>query len=129
MDCPSCNGVGTKPGEPWVSCPTCDRIGKTWIPGAPGFGCKMKLGSRKVGEIVTLGNGDRGRILRHNKHGTPTTSLGLIGEFDDRESHTPTSYPSVTGVASVADPRFFTDDEDHAKSHEDVVDPMRRNHQ
>lgn len=90
------------------------------------FDCTMTLAKRKVGEIVTLGNGDRGRVLAHDRREPQTTRLGLIGDFDDVESHTPTTYPSCVGVSSVADPRFFHDDAGHEKSHEDVTDPMRK---
>lgn len=73
LDCPDCAGGGWLIGSTWTVCARCDGKGKVWVVGAPSFGCKMTLGSRRLGEIVTLGNGDRGRILRHDKRATPTT--------------------------------------------------------
>jgi hypothetical protein len=126
LDCPTCNGIGWVTATSWALCPICRGVGKAWIPGAPGFGCKITLSQRRVGEIVTLGNGDRGRIVRHDKRATPTTSIALIGDFDQRESSYPTAYPSCVGVASVSDPRWISDDSNHSHDRDDQVDPMRK---
>jgi hypothetical protein len=125
-DCPRCGGVGWERDDMFKLCLDCGGVGKTWIPGAPGFGCKIVLGKRKVGEIVTLGNGDRGRIVRHDKRGAPRTSVALIGDFDDIQAEEATSYPSATGVVSVSDPRWHDDDSGHAHSREDQADPIRK---
>jgi hypothetical protein len=125
MDCPHCC-FGHPVTDIWATCAHCRGTGRTWIAGAPLFGCKITLGKCKIGEIATLGNGDRGRILRHNKQATPTTALALISEWDGAEDKTPTSYPSCVGVICVSDPRWFHDTGDHAKEHLDETDPMRR---
>lgn len=125
IDCPACC-FGHPVDDPWATCWVCDGMGRTWIDGAPLFGCQKTLKSCKVGEIATLGNGDRGRVLRHDKRATPTTALALISEWDGSESTTPTGYPSCVGVVSVADPRWFRDDSGHAREHVDETDPIRR---
>lgn len=125
VDCALCAGGGWIIGDGWVLCRACDGSGKAWVPGAPSYGCKILLGSRKLGEIVMLGNGDRGRIVRHDKRSPATTSIALIGDFDGQESSYPTSYPSIVGVVSVSDPRWFTDDKGHAHGRQDATDPLR----
>lgn len=125
-ECPDCKGVGTRPDDAWQSCPACKRLGRVWRDGAPGYGCKTTLSKCKPGEIATLGNGDRGKVLAHRRNGTPTTAIALIGEFSGVESKKPTMYPSCVGVVSVADPRWFYDTDSHADSREDATDPMRR---
>jgi hypothetical protein len=129
-DCLACKGCGyvhpAPAGLSWCLCTTCDGLGRTWIDGAPSFGQKMTLADRKPGEIVTLGNGDRGRILSRSRNGTPTTSIALICDFTNIESQESTSYPSSVGVISVADMRWFKDDDDHSHSREDAADPMRK---
>jgi hypothetical protein len=125
VDCPSCAGGGWIIGDSWTVCAACNGNGKAWLDGAPSYGLKMTLGSRRLGEIVTLGNGDRGRIVRHDKRDPRTTSIALIGDFDGTESSYPTSYPSVVGVLSVSDPRWFSDDESHAHDRSDTTDPLR----
>lgn len=127
--CPDCKGVGTDPADAWRSCATCGRLGKIWRPGAPLYGCKTTLAKCKPGEIATLGNGDRGKVLAHRKNGTPTTSIALIGDFSGEESKESTTYPSCVGVVSVSHPKWFYDDDSHAGSGEDQTDPMRRNRQ
>lgn len=80
------------------------------------------------GEIVTLGNGDRGRLLWHSPRKNPTTSyLALIGDFDDAEDKNPTAYPSCVGVSSVGVPRMRGSDDDHRGDRGvDDMDPMQR---
>ncbi len=125
-DCPRCGGVGWERDDMFKPCVMCDGIGRAWVEGAPLFGCKMVLGDRKVGEIVTIGNGERGRITRHDHRATPTTSVALIDEWTEKEADEATSYPSSVGISSVADPRWHKDDSGHAHSREDQADPIRK---
>jgi hypothetical protein len=128
IQCTHCIGIGwlTPPGT-WVLCSVCDGIGRTWAPGAPGYGCKITLKQRFVGEIVTLGNWERGRILWHAPKKNPTmTYLAVIDDFTEEQSHSPTGYPSVVGVRSVASPRFFTGDDGTGSRQTDQIDPMQR---
>lgn len=130
--CPRCIGQGwlTPPDKSWVLCALCDGVGRTWVARAPLFGCKITLAERNPGEIVTLGNGDRGRILFHSprkkKGSVPeSTYLGLMDDFDDAEDHAPTRYPSCVGVAAVGVPRAPGDDH-HGERSPDPSDPMQR---
>ncbi len=107
-------------------CTRCDGIGRIWLDGGPSFGCKMTLATRKRGEIVTLGNGDRGRVVRHSKRG-PTTALVLIDDMFEQEAAEATEYPSETGVRSTLPALAINDDEaGQAKSRHDQVDPLQR---
>lgn len=133
--CRSCSGTGSAPSTPaslWPLCAGCQGVGKTWIVGAPDFGCSITLADRDPGEIVTLGNGDRGRILWHvprksKKVRPETTFVGLIGEFDEIESHAPVSYPSCVGVSTVDWSRAVVDGDAHAGEREiDYNDPVYR---
>lgn len=133
IPCPPCAGLGYLfPASGWLLCASCDGVGRTWAPGAPGYDCKIRLADREPGEIVQLGNGDRGRILWHsprkNKRQKPdVTFIGLIGDFDDVESAIPTKYPSCVGVISVGIQRLAGDADDHAHDHsEDLSDPLQR---
>jgi hypothetical protein len=128
-ECSDCQGTGRKIDDSWAFCSACDGIGKVWRAGAPRYDCKITLAQRKPGEIVTLGNGDRGKILAHRKNGTPTTIIALIGDFSGEESKQSTTYPSCVGVASVSHPNWFYDEDNHAGSGEDQTDPMRKNRQ
>lgn len=109
-----------------ASCAGCSGIGRVWIEGGPSFGCKMLLGTRKRGEVVTLGNGDRGRVVRHSQRG-PTTTLALIDPMLDCESDDHTEYPSETGVRSTMPALAVKDDEaGQTKARHDYVDPLQR---
>lgn len=121
-DCAACGGYGRTPPT-WQRCPICDGIGLVFVAGAPLFGCTMTLDKRKPGEIVTLGNGDRGRIIRHDKRGTPSTEIALIDDLFDVEDREPTRYPSSVGVRSVSSPAWFRVDV-HDKT--DALDPLQR---
>ena len=125
--CPTCDGFGLLPLATHVgSCPACNGIGRIWLEGGPSFGCKMTLATRKRGEIVTLGNGDRGRVIRHSKRG-PTTALLLIDDMFGQEAEEATEYPSETGVRSTM-PALAVND-DHAgqeRAKHDHVDPLQR---
>ncbi len=131
--CPACRGAGGafyRYG--WARCAGCDGIGRAFIAGAPAFGCSITLADRDPGEIVTLGNGDRGRILWHMPRKTKkvrpeTTFIGMVREFDDAEDHTPIPYPSSVGVASVDVARVAADRESHAGERDvDLNDPVHR---
>lgn len=121
--CPGCCGHGRVRPD-WSLCPGCDGIGRAWVDGAPSFDCKVTLGDRNPGEVVTLGNGDRGRIIQHVRRGTPTTLVALIDEFTETEDRTFTEYPSVVGVRSVSHASWF-----HAENGKtgDELDPLQRN--
>lgn len=130
VQCPLCGGVGYF--DDLQSCGMCDRIGKAWAPGAPDYGCSQTLADRDPGEIVTLGNGDRGKILWHmprkkKKVKPETTFMGLFDEFTDQESHKPVPYPSCIGVASIEVSRAPGDTKahDHDRS-VDYNDPIHR---
>ncbi len=127
IQCPHCRGLGYSYPPPIVTCRICDGTRRVWAAGAPSYGCEIVLGDRVPGEVVTLGNGDHGRILWHWRSGTPTTYLGLISEFDGYESHRPVRYPSCIGVASVSVSRMSGDTKTHAQDRSvDIDDPMQR---
>lgn len=119
-----CGGFGRRPPN-WKLCPDCDGIGRVFIEGGPLFGCKMTLAGQKPGEVVTLGNGDRGRIVRHIRRGTPTTELAVIDAFYGTEDIDPTWYPSSTGVSSVESQRPVYDMANGIRAGE-VHDPLQR---
>lgn len=133
-ECPLCrgSGVSTGPRSLWPLCASCGGIGRTWLPDAPDFGCRTTLADRDPGEVVTLGNGDQGKILWHMPRKTKkvrphTTFLGLFGEFDGSESHNPVAYPSCVGVASVDVSRTIVDHDAHAGERDvDINDPVHR---
>lgn len=131
VPCPACAGACYVHPPPirfaWLRCPACDGLGRAWAPGAPRYGCAEVLADRNRGEIVLLGNGDLGRILREDQTGTPTTWLGLIDGFDGAESHAPIAYPSCIGVVRVSAPRPRVDTKYHGASKTlDIGDPMLR---
>jgi len=116
----------------WVRCRACDGLGRQWAPGAPAYGCTITLADRVPGEIVTLGTGQRAKILWHQprktKKVTPeTTFLGFIAEFTDEESLDPVPYPSCVGVLSVDFTRVTVDHGAHdGERAEDLSDPVQR---
>lgn len=125
-DCPTCSGYGRLPPE-YKLCPVCDGTGRDWLPGGPLFGCRMSLSGCKTGEIVVLGTGHRGRVIRHMKNGTPTTMVNLIGAFDDLEETWATAFPSATGVSSVASASWHREDHSgDARGRDDQLDPLQR---
>jgi len=127
VPCPHCRGLGYSYPPPIVTCRPCEGLGRVWAPGAPSYGCSIVLEDRIPGEIVTLGNGDHGRILWHSPSGTPMTYLGIISEFDGHESHQPIRYPSCIGVASVSVSRMQGDTSTHANERSlDMDDPIQR---
>lgn len=133
IDCPACHGAGGFPTTLWwARCAACDGIGRAWAPGAPSYGHETTLADRTPGEVVTLGNGERGRVLWHmprrTKKVTPeTTFLGMIEPFTDLESPLPVPYPSCVGVLSVDVSRTAGDDNAHDRSRSvDLGDPVHR---
>lgn len=138
IDCTSCGGHGRLPPDYWSPCQECGQTGRVWAPGAPLYGCVETLADRVPGEIVTLGNGDRGKILWHlpwasnyskklKKLAKTGTFLGLIEEFTGNESHKPVYYPSCIGVLSVDFARALGDVSDHSgEKFEDEIDPVHK---
>jgi hypothetical protein len=92
----------------------------------------ITLADRDPGEIVTLGNGDHGRILWHMPRKTKkikpdTTFVGIIGDFDGVESHEPVAYPSCVGVSTVDWSRAIVDRDAHSGERTpDYNDPIYR---
>lgn len=129
--CQDCNGYGRRLGrldEPQFLgelCARCQGIGREFIEGGPTFGCKIALSKTKPGQIVTLGNGDRGRVIRHCHRGTPTTEIALIDPMFDDESTETTTYPSETGVASMSASSWFADPSGGSRGKEDHLDPLQ----
>lgn len=132
VECARCAGYGHLAPDFWTSCSDCGQLGKLWAPGAPAFDCSITLADRYPGEIVTLGNGDHGRILWHmprksKKVNPECTFLGLIEEFSGTESYTPICYPSCVGVLSVDVPLVMADDKAHDRERDiDYNDPIHR---
>lgn len=131
--CPTCSGDGGAFGAiDWDRCKPCDGLGRVWGPGAPAYGCDTTLGDAGTGEIVTLGNGEQGRVLWHcprrkKKIRPETTFLGMIEPFTEIESYTPTPYPSCVGVRTVDQTRATIDDNDHENERGvDLNDPVQR---
>lgn len=140
VPCPACRGDGHVLGvdAAFPSCPLvvrclrCDGLGRQWAPGAPAFGCTVTLADREPGEIVTLGNGQRAKVLWHlpykRENGDPhTTFIDILdaSDFFERETHIPVGYPSCVGVASVDEARARIAAKD-SKHTEDASDPMQR---
>jgi hypothetical protein len=122
--CSACNGFG-RGGD--AMCWPCDGIGRVWIDGGPSFGCKMRLATRKVGEVVTLGNGDRGRIIRHCRRGEPSTEIAIIDEMTEEEAEVTTSYPGTTGVRSTLPAGAKEEDAaGRSRTRRDQLDPLQR---
>lgn len=133
--CSACQGtchVAVFIGGFWDSrrCARCDGLGRQWAPGAPAYGCVETLADRDPGEIVTLGTGQRAKILWHmprkaKKVKPDATFLGLIGEFDV-ESDMPIGYPSAVGVRSVEFSRRTNNHDAHGGERaEDYSDPLQ----
>lgn len=113
----------------WVRCAACDGLHRQWAPGAPAFGCAITLADREPGEIVTLGNGQRAKILWHiprKRRGSvpETTFLDILVEFHETETLIPVPYPSCIGVASVDVRRAVVDREAHERE-VDAGDPLQ----
>lgn len=117
-----------------VRCRSCDGLGRQWAVGAPAFGCTGTLADREPGEFVTLGNGQRAKVLWHQPRKRPkvtpeTTFLDILdaSDFFERETFVPVPYPSCIGVASVDNPKNVLDCEAHDRERaEDANDPMQR---
>jgi hypothetical protein len=130
VDCTKCKGHGyiwPPPNRFWLRCDACDGIGRVWAPDAPLFGCTIELGERQPGEHVTLGSGERVRIMWHQPRKHPhTTFVGIVDDFDGYESPTPTPIPSCVGVLSVAVSRPRIHDQHEHEKGGDIVDPILR---
>lgn len=135
LTCPTCRGIGVLApthASLWPICSVCDGVGKSWVAGAPLFGCAITLADRYPGDVVTLGNGDRGKIAWHmprkiKKVRPETTFVLLLEEFTDRELPAPLAYPSCVGVASFESTRRANDNEAHDRERTiDYSDPIHR---
>lgn len=127
-ECPGCDGVGRARPD-WDLCLQCDGIGWIWKDGGPSFSCSMRLGDRRAGEVVTLGDGSvRGRIvIREKNEGDVALRLLFDGLFGDEEAESLTFFPRDTGVSSVAETVWSGEDSAGSRSaREDHVDPMQR---
>ncbi len=137
VTCSICNGgchiiiigAGDIPGRV-LRCYACDGLGRQWAPGAPGYGCAATLADRYPGEIVTLGTGERAKILWHMPRKRPkqrpeTTFVDLLEEFTDAETYRPVEYPSCVGVADVVVSRVGEIARDSSRG--DEGDPLQRN--
>lgn len=131
VDCSACDGDCFRfDGLIMQRCRACDGLGRQWAPGAPTYGCTVTLADREPGEIVTLGNGQRAKILWHmprRRRGQlpETTFLDILADFSEAESLVPVPYPSCVGVASVDAARAVLDREAHERE-VDPNDPMQR---
>jgi hypothetical protein len=131
VDCSACDGDCFRfDGLQMVRCIVCDGLGRQWAPGAPAYGRTITLADREPGEIVTLGNGQRAKILWHMPRKRPkqkpeTTFLDILVEFQETETYVPVPYPSNIGVASVDTPRAAVDREAHERE-TDTSDPLQR---
>lgn len=103
-----------------------------WAPGAPAFDCQQTLAELAAGTVVTLGSGDRVRILWHMPRKTKkqipeVTFVGEIDEFTDREHHDPIPVPSCVGVLEVHESHAAGDLDAHAGERNiDLSDPVHR---
>lgn len=133
--CSACNGAGGRYAEPWDRCAACDGLGRQWAPGAPTFGCSVMLADREPGEIVTLGTGQRVKILWHMPRKTKkvrpeTTFVDVLSEFYEAETYIPVPYPSCVGVSSVDASVAAGDSNAHGGERAvDVNDPMQRRYE
>ena len=83
----------------------------------------MTLADRFPGEIVTLGIGQRVRILWHAQG---TTFVGLIDDFFDAEDHRPRGVPSCVGISTVDLVRPQRADNGAGARGPDPTDPLHR---
>jgi hypothetical protein len=120
--CPECEAYSVG----WDICRVCAGLGRVFIQGGPSFGCQYTLEDCKPGQIVTLGNGDRGRVMRKCNRGTPTTDIALIDPFLDEQARETTRYPTITGVASMSAVLWLQDSSGGARGREDHLDPLQK---
>lgn len=114
-------------------CPRCDGLGRQWAPRAPAYGCTVTLADREPGEIVTLGNGQRVKILWHMPRKRPkvtpeTTFIDVLdtSDFFERETFVPVAYPSCVGVSQVDNPRLVNQYREDDARISDQNDPLQR---
>jgi len=110
-------------------CPRCDGLGRQWAPGAPSYGCTVTLADRYPGEIVTLGTGQRAKILWHMPRKKPkqvpeSTFVDLLEEFTDAETYKAVEYPSCVGVEVIVS--RVAETSAHVRG--DEGDPLQRRH-
>lgn len=126
-DCVSCVGHGRR-RPTWTLCPACDGLGRVYAAGAPRFGCAITLAGRPIGQVVTLGNGDVGRVVKHVATGSrPLTYLRLICPIAGVEHQVCTPYPSACGVSVFEAEHWQLTRAGRGRSarHADALDPMR----
>lgn len=138
--CGACAGSGyvhpAPPPHAWLRCAPCDGVGDVWKEGGPKFDAPLELGECTPGDVVEVASGHRGRVLWHmprptKKRPAEITFVGVIDDFDEHESDSPTAFHSRIGVRSVR-PRVgavlggaAADAHDHEKD-ADLVDPFAR---
>lgn len=134
ITCPDCLGKGytfSFSGKvAWPVCALCRGTCRRWAPGAPAYGCEITLADREPGEVVTLGNGQRAKILWHmprRRRGQvpETTFLDILVDFTEQETFVPVPYPSCVGVSSVDAARAVVDRDAHERE-TDAGDPLQR---
>lgn len=126
--CPGCRGYG-RVGFDLCRQPGCGGIGRIFIDGGPLFGCKMTLEEVPPGSIATLGNGDRGEVVRHVQRGiyaAMITDVYLIDDFLETKDDVVTSYPSMTGVRSVMPAGRPTKTDGSGGKRLDHLDPLQQ---
>lgn len=140
VPCAACRGDGSVAGFDVhfamlvviQRCRACDGLGRQWAPGAPAYGCEVTLADREPGEVVTLGNGQRVKILWHMPRKRPkvtpeTTFVDVLTEFYEAETFNAVPYPSCIGVARVDNPKVVADREAHDRDRvADPNDPVQR---
>lgn len=123
--CDVCRGFGRVMPDQAI-CQPCDGRGRVFVDGAPSFGCKLTLADCQPGQEVTLGTGDRGRIIRHCRRGTPTTDVVLWCPMFGDWQEPPMSYPSATGVVIVLSTAWHRHRTKETGRREDLSDPLQR---
>lgn len=121
--CPDCDGYG-RPANAFSLCPRCRGVARVFVEGGPSFGCRYTLDDTMPGQIVELGNGDRGRVIRHCERGSPSTDIALIDPMLDIEADEATSYPRETGVAAMSASWWHRDS--RGRRAIDDLDPLQR---
>lgn len=128
QDCPACAGHGRCRPD-WVLCAVCEGLGYGYRPGAPGLDCLMTLHGRPIGQVVTLGTGQVGRVVKHSLVGQrPLTYVRLHDAFTDAEDTRPTPFPTACGVSFVTPGDWQTRHAPRdrgARASSDAIDPMR----